>query len=407
MKRTSSKDLLFIFLLASVTAIFTQTQALNVFTRDIILFILIFVSSGYSLICVLYPEEDYKLLLKKPVLILELSVLITIIISIMLKYFSLGLKFTNLTLILSFIAISLSVTAYILRLNHLKNLRENEKLDKYIKQHSTGTTTKNLIIFTSLSLIMIICVSVTPLNKTPLWMVPGSLFICLIPGYLFFAALFPKNDQLELIERLTLSFGLSMVITSLIGLTFNYALKNIYLKVTLIFLAVFSLIFSLIAFWRMRKLTVAKQLHIPQLEKLLSMFIIVCILLTICTASYTLLEPINIEKGGNENNFTDFYIKEIDSNVNGHTLNLTSGEKTSLTMVLINQEGSTINYGLLVRVNGTILKQDNISLQNNQKMEIPLNFTAGIPGDRNMEFLIYKSNTQNPYLTRVLKLRIT
>lgn len=406
MKRTSTKDLMLIFVLASITAIFSSTQPLNIFTLDILLFILIFVISGYSLISVLYPEEKYAGLLRKPLLIMELSVFLTILTSVILKISSLGLHLRDLTLILSLITVVLSITSYILRINHLKvESGETEILDeKSIPKISQGGLDKNLIIFTLLSLIMIITVLIPPLNKTPVWMVPGSLFICLIPGYLLLAVMFPKNDDLELIERFALSFGGSLILTSLIGLAFNYTPWSIRLELILIVLAVFSLIFCLITFLRINKLPAERRLRIPKMEKLLTIFIIICILLTLVTAAYTLLKP-DYSKGiDDKTNLTDFYIKELN---NSNTINFNSGEQINLTMVLVNQEGSTVNYRILVKVNDTILKQDNITLQNNQKMEIPLDFIAGTPGERKMEFLLYKLPDKNQYKKLSLMLKIT
>jgi uncharacterized membrane protein len=140
------------------------------------------------------------------------------------------------------------------------------------------------------------------------------------------------------------------------------------------------------------------------MEKLLTIFIIICILLTLVTAAYTLLKP-DYSKGiDDKTNLTDFYIKELN---NSNTINFNSGEQINLTMVLVNQEGSTVNYRILVKVNDTILKQDNITLQNNQKMEIPLDFIAGTPGERKMEFLLYKLPDKNQYKKLSLMLKIT
>ena len=232
-------------------------------------------------------------------------------------------------------------------------------------------------------------------------MVPGSLFICFIPGYLLLAIMFPKNDDLELIERFALAGGASLILTSLVGLTFNYTSWSIRLELILIVLAVFSLLFSLITIFRMKKLPSEMRLSIPKLEKILTIFLILCIILTIGTAGYTLIKP-----SGNgttdKNNTTDFYIKGID----GNTLNLSSGTKNNITAVIVNQEGRAINYSILVRVNTTILKQDNITLQNNQKIEIPVDFTAGTPGKRKIEFIMYKLPSDKPYKTRDLLMNI-
>jgi uncharacterized membrane protein len=266
---------------------------------------------------------------------------------------------------------------------------------------------KNLIIFSLLSLILIITVLVPPLNKTPAWMLPGSLFVCLIPGYLLLEIMFPRNDDLELIERLALSFGSSLILTSIIGLIFNYTQWGIRLELILLVIAVFCLFLCFITLARRKKLPLGLRISIPSMEKMLSIFLIICILMTVGAAAYTLLKPGSTPGKDNKTNLTDFYIKKIDSNASAYTLNLVSGEETTLNMILVNQEGSAVNYNILVRVNNSILKQDNITLQNNQKMKIPVNFTAGLPGEKNIEFILYKPPNKNPYQKKIVKLKVT
>lgn len=406
MKGTSSKDLMLIFVLASIIAIFTSTRPFNIFILDTFLFILIIVLSGYSLMSLIYPEEDSSGLLRKPLLITMLSMFLVILISLILKISPLGLHFRNLTWFISIITALVAITAYVMRINHLRPKLE-ESTEELIPLKSHKLWDKNLIIYTLLSLLMIITVLIPPLNKTPVWMVPGSLFVCLIPGYLLLAVMFPKNDDLELIERLALSFGSSLILTSIIGLIFNYTRWGIHLELILIVLAVFSLLLCFITVLKMRKLPMNRRISIPKLEKLLGIFLIICILLTISTAAYTLINSEAFNTNDGTTNATNFYIKDLDSNVGGYSLNLVSGEQTSLTMVLVNQEGSAVNYSIMVRTNNTILKQDNISLENNQKMEIPVNLTAGIPGERNIEFLLYKLPDQNPYQTRIVQLNVS
>lgn len=406
MKGTSSKDLMLIFVLASIIAIFTSTRPFNIFILDTFLFILIIVLSGYSLMSLIYPEEDSSGLLRKPLLITMLSMFLVILISLILKISPLGLHFRNLTWFISIITALVAITAYVMRINHLRPKLE-ESTEELIPLKSHKLWDKNLIIYTLLSLLMIITVLIPPLNKTPVWMVPGSLFVCLIPGYLLLAVMFPKKDDLELIERLALSFGSSLILTSIIGLIFNYTRWGIHLELILIVLAVFSLLLCFITVLKMRKLPMNRRISIPKLEKLLGIFLIICILLTISTAAYTLINSEAFNTNDGTTNATNFYIKDLDSNVGGYSLNLVSGEQTSLTMVLVNQEGSAVNYSIMVRTNNTILKQDNISLENNQKMEIPVNLTAGIPGERNIEFLLYKLPDQNPYQTRIVQLNVS
>jgi uncharacterized membrane protein len=143
------------------------------------------------------------------------------------------------------------------------------------------------------------------------------------------------------------------------------------------------------------------------MEKLLSIFLIICILLTIGAAAYTFLKPEDSLIKDEKTNLTNFYITESNSSASANTISLVSGKHSILKMVLVNQEGSTVNYRILVRVNNSILKHENITLENNQKITIPINFTAGIPGKRKMEFIIYKLPDQTPYQKKIVNLKVS
>jgi uncharacterized membrane protein len=271
---------------------------------------------------------------------------------------------------------------------------------------------KDVMIITLLSLLIMISILIPLLNKIPIWYVPGSLFICFIPGYLLLAVMFPKNEDLEWVERFALSCGLSLILTSLIGLALNYTQWGIHLRFILIVLAVFTLILCFMAFLRMKGLPVKVRFSLPKLEKMLSLFLIISVILAIGTAAYLLIKPEENNKFTPEENnkFTDFKITGSitgqDVKASNYTLNLTSGQKVGLNIGLVNHENSTVNYQLLVKENNTIFKQDNITLQNNEKLTIPFNFTAGLPGQRKMEFLLYKLPEKNPYQTQSLWLNI-
>jgi uncharacterized membrane protein len=46
--------------------------------------------------------------------------------------------------------------------------------------------------------------------------------VLFFPGYVFITALFPEKKELDNLERLALSLGLSIAIVPLIGLLLNY-----------------------------------------------------------------------------------------------------------------------------------------------------------------------------------------
>ena len=82
----------------------------------------------------------------------------------------------------------------------------------------------------------------------------GLAFVLFFPGYTLIAALFPRKDALDSIERLALSFGLSIAVVPLIGLILNYTPWGIRLYPILISVLLFIVIMAAIAWYRRRRL---------------------------------------------------------------------------------------------------------------------------------------------------------
>ena len=51
----------------------------------------------------------------------------------------------------------------------------------------------------------------------------GLPFLLFFPGYVLVGALFPRKKGIDSIERLALSFGLSIAVVAFIGLILNYS----------------------------------------------------------------------------------------------------------------------------------------------------------------------------------------
>ena len=67
----------------------------------------------------------------------------------------------------------------------------------------------------------------------------GSLFILYLPGHTLIETLYPKEEDLEPLERLALSIGLSLALVPLVGLVLNYTPWGI--RLTPIFTALATL----------------------------------------------------------------------------------------------------------------------------------------------------------------------
>jgi hypothetical protein len=83
----------------------------------------------------------------------------------------------------------------------------------------------------------------------------GLPFILFFPGYVLICALFPRKEDLGIIERLALSMGLSIAVTSLIGIALNYTSFGIRLYPVMLSLFLFMLLMSAVAIYRRRTFT--------------------------------------------------------------------------------------------------------------------------------------------------------
>jgi len=72
--------------------------------------------------------------------------------------------------------------------------------------------------------------------------VVGFPLVLFLPGYSLVSALFPGKDELDMLERIALSIGLSICIVVFIGLALNYTPWGIRLGPILLALSAFTLI---------------------------------------------------------------------------------------------------------------------------------------------------------------------
>lgn len=256
------------------------------------------------------------------------------------------------------------------------------------------------------------------LNKTVIRTVLGLLLVLFLPGYALIASLFPKKDDLDSIERLALSFGLSIAITPLIGLALNYTPYGIRLDPILISLSSVTLLLCAVAYIRRRKIPRENRFMVDfsgffhglrhgfqgesRVGKILSVVLIISIILAISTTAYIIVKP----KEGES--FTEFYILGPGGKASDYPTNLTSGQEGKLTIGVVNHENNKTSYHLVVTSNGTVQDDRTFTLQDGQKLEIPFNFTAGEAGERKMEFKLYKlPDNKNIYRSLHLWLNIT
>ena len=84
--------------------------------------------------------------------------------------------------------------------------------------------------------------------------------VLFVPGYTLIAALFPKIGDLEGIERIALSFGLSIAVVPLMGLALNYTPWGIRLVPVVISVVTFTIAMAAAAYWRRMNLPAGREI---------------------------------------------------------------------------------------------------------------------------------------------------
>src|SRR5712692_9394248 len=86
---------------------------------------------------------------------------------------------------------------------------------------------------------IVLLVAILLIPNSPVRVVLGLPFVLFFPGYVLIAALYPRSNDLDGIERVALSLGLSLAVVPLIGLVLNYTPWGIRLTPILVSLALF------------------------------------------------------------------------------------------------------------------------------------------------------------------------
>jgi uncharacterized membrane protein len=271
MKQLLSKDLGLIFLLTAIYIILISFPNLNYgkYFLDIGFLILLFLFTGYSMVSLLRPEENYIDILRKPVLILEFSVLLILIFSLILKFSYLGLNLRLLVMVLAAFTMILSILAYIRRINYFKS-NDYMPLQKPVKEIKTEDKPpkslekipikfklglhKDLFIIDILTIFSLISFFIPIFNIGLVHNILGGFYMLLIPGYVVMVIFLPKNNDIRTLIRLGISVGVALTITSLIGLALNYTKYGITINSLLFSLTILTII--LIIYAHIRRLRI-------------------------------------------------------------------------------------------------------------------------------------------------------
>jgi uncharacterized membrane protein len=273
----------------------------------------------------------------------------------------------------------------------------------------------DLLLIISFVVLTNIFLFVPLLSTTFFRTVLGLPFVLFLPGYALIAALFPAKSDLDGIERMALSFGLSIAVVPLIGLGLNYTPWGIRLLPTLISLSVLTFSMCGVAYLRRSKLSKIEGFEIPfretalsikaeilkmsesKLDKALMVFLIFSIFLSVATLIYIVVAP----KEGEH--FTEFYILGPEGKADNYPTKYILGEKGAVIVGIVNHEYRPVNYTLEIRLEDkSVLFPQNlqhITLGHNETWEEKVTFTPSLEGkNMRLDFILFNESEMNlPY----------
>ncbi|WP_081882645.1 DUF1616 domain-containing protein [Methanobacterium sp. SMA-27] len=402
MKNPFRKDIMLVIILTIVSIVSIILYPLTKYPLNLVSYIpLALFLPGYVFIATKYPLKDDLGLLKRIIGSIIISVLLTLLLILITNIKILGINLTSAILLIGIFTILLSFNA----LKKDTTINEDDDVKTIDK---TSFISKDLLLIFLTTLLAIIFIVTPKLNETFIRTILGLFLILFIPGYSLIAALFPKKDDLNGIERAALSFGLSIAVTPLIGLALNYTPWGIRLTPILISLSAFTIIMVLIAYIRRRSVPEDEKFYVnfggffssikgmfkgeSKTSRILSIILIISIILAIGTTAYIIVKP----KQGET--FTEFYLLGPGGKASDYPTNLTVGQNASVIIGVVNHEYKTVDYNVVVTSDGVIMSEQNITLTNGNKTEIPYNFTVSSTGTKKIEFLLYKlPDTTNIY----------
>lgn len=239
----------------------------------------------------------------------------------------------------------------------------------------------DLAVVVVLANLMLIAVMVPGIRESPLRLVLGFPFLLFLPGYALVAALFPEDGKgiaaevggdddetvfsslttrgIDGLERVVLSFGLSIALTPLVGIALNFTPWSILVVPVVLPMAALTIATAAVAAARRRTLPPGDRFRVPyrswygslkagllepetQTDFALNALLIVTFLVAMSSVGYALAVP------DEDETFTEFYLlneaEDGDLVAADYPANFTRGEPRPLVVGVSNREHQQIKY---------------------------------------------------------------
>ncbi len=236
----------------------------------------------------------------------------------------------------------------------------------------------DLIFVSGITALLILFIAIMP--DSAFRTILGLPFILFFPGYVLISFLFPEKEPLDHIERIALSFGLSIAITPLIGLLLNYVWE-ISLTPILYSQSLFIFTFSILAYLRRNsipreeKFGIEFEVNTPDwedydtIDKALVVATIGLLVVSGALGYHIATTPRTGER------FTEFGILGPGGMADDYPSELMVNETGTVIVMAINREHETVNYTLCIGLGDVERNYENME----RLGEIPQDHNVSLP----------------------------
>lgn len=263
-------------------------------------------------------------------------------------------------------------------------------------------------------------------DETPLRVLFGVPLLLFVPGYLLIAALFPRHDDLDWLERIALSFGLSIAVVPLVGLVLNYTPWGIRLDPVLAGLALVIAALAVAATARRLALPPSNRLTLPvrealagarselfppgqsRLDRSLSVVLALSIVAALATTAFVVAVP----KEGEH--FSEFYVLGANGKAADYPTAFPANTTQWVTVGVANHEYRDVAYTVETHAftqtldpatntsrvdRDALLASYRVALAHNATDERRLEFAVPDRGYNKVEFLLFNETVPAPEVT--------
>jgi uncharacterized membrane protein len=268
----------------------------------------------------------------------------------------------------------------------------------------------NRIILILIAAVTLLMFPTAAFTTGPLRIILSFLFVIFSPGYTLLSALFPKQEGLSAVERVALSFGISIAVVSLTGFLLNFTPLGIRLNPILLSIAAFILICSTVGIIRQQLLPGQLRFGIVlkingagwnETSRLIKGLYISGLIGVMAIAGLAIYSAAWLPQSQRP---PEFYILNAEGKAQNYPRQVIAGEQAGITIVVVNNETTPANYRVRIMTEGALI--DEIFLDNvppGGKSAQIVSFYPGLEAKlQKVELYLYKGDEKTAYFTEPL-----